>query len=53
MSKIILEHDGIKAQVEYDGVVDIPDMFDYLIIPSILAVGFQKESIDSYLNNEE
>jgi len=45
MLKITFEYDDVKASIETTGDKDIHAVLEELVVPVLLGVGFQKETI--------
>lgn len=53
MSKITLENEnGVYSIQCCDEQLKIDDVFDYLIIPMLLAAGYHPETINRYIGGE-
>jgi len=50
--KITLESENNKIAIEMDGIVDLAEVVESLIIPALLAYGFQEKSINEVFNYE-
>ena len=51
-TKIIFEHYGLKAQVEFpsdSNLIDILEHIKYLLV----AIGYNKDLIDEYINTNQ
>jgi len=46
-----MQHPCVSVEIPFDDV-NMQEMIDELIIPALLALGYQKETIDQYFNQE-
>lgn len=54
MARLTYEAYGKKTLIEVDfDDLDLNDMFESLIIPMLLAAGYQQKSISEYFGEEE